>query len=254
MKRIAVIGAGGWGTALAIIAARNTDGVSLWSNNSQVIEAIKSTGENSLYLPGIGIPASVKVTHSVQDAIGDARMVITAVPSQVHRSVFKRIAPFLTQEMVIVSATKGIENDSLMRISEIVRAELSDRFTPAFAALSGPTFSMEVAKEHPTAAVVASANIECAEQVQKALSTPTLRLYTNSDLIGVELCGAVKNIIALAAGMASGLGYGNNSIAAVVTRGMAEIARLVIAKGGRAETVAGLAGVGDLMLTCFGSL
>ena len=252
--RISVIGAGSWGTALSIIAAQNNNEVTLWANNSLVTESINSFAENKQYLPGVQIPSNVRATCIFEDAIDESEIVITAAPSHVYRSVLSRIKPFLRPEMIIVSATKGIENESLMRISEIVASELADRFDPKFVALAVPTFASEVVTGHPTAAVTAAKSIEWAALVQKELSNPNFRLYTNNDVVGVELCGALKNIIALATGIVSGLGYGYNSAAAMVTRGMAELTRLVLAQGGRLETVAGLAGVGDLMLTCFGSL
>jgi len=253
MKRLSVIGGGSWGTALSIIAAQSGNQVTLWANNNEVVRSIHSIAENSLYLPGVKLPATIRATNDIEDA-NDSDIVITAIPSHVYRRVFCRLKPFLQPEMVIVSATKGIENDSLMRISEIVAAELRNKFEPRFVALSGPTFSHEVVKGNPTAAVVASKDLEWAELVQNRLSVPGFRLYTNSDVVGVEMCGAVKNIIAIASGIVVGLGYGYNTTTAIITRGIAEITRLVLAQGGRPETVAGLAGVGDLMLTCFGTL
>jgi glycerol-3-phosphate dehydrogenase (NAD(P)+) len=254
MKRIAVIGGGTWGTALSIIASQNGSPVTLWANNSEIVQTINSIAENTLYLPGVKIPSSVQATNDMEEAINGCDLVVTAAPSHVYRNVFSRVKAFLQQEMIIVSATKGIENDSLMRISQIVSSELQDRFEPKFVALSGPTFAHEIIKGHPTAAVVAATKIEWAESVQNTLSGPNFRLYTNNDVVGVEVCGAVKNIIALASGIVSGLGYGYNTTAAIITRGIADITRLVLAQGGRLETIAGLAGAGDLMLTCFGTL
>src|SRR5882724_11745636 len=194
MKRIAVIGGGSWGTALAILAAKNGNQVSLWANNNEIVQSINSIAENTIYLPGVKIPASIRATNEIEDAINGSEIIVTAIPSHVYRIVFCKMKPFLQPEMIIVSATKGIENDSLMRISEIVAAEIGDRFEPRFVALSGPTFAQEVIKDNPTAAVVSASDIRWAELVQAELSGSNFRLYTNTDVVGVEICGAVKNI------------------------------------------------------------
>src|SRR5947199_1258661 len=250
---IAIIGAGGWGTALAITMARAEREVRLWVYEPYLVETIIATRENPIYLPSARVPESVRVSNSMRDVLSGAPIVIIAVPSHVYRSVLSEIRPLLNPEMSFVSAAKGIENGTLMRMSEVVVDVLKPAFLPKVAAISGPTFAPEVARGEPTALVVASPDERLRLFLQKELSAPRFRLYTNSDLIGVEVGAAVKNIIAIAAGVAEGLGLGSNPAAALITRGLAEIMRLVEACGGRRETLAGLAGLGDLVLTCYGS-
>ncbi|HYR87534.1 MAG TPA: NAD(P)H-dependent glycerol-3-phosphate dehydrogenase [Terriglobia bacterium] len=251
---IAIIGAGGWGTALAITMARAEREVRLWAYESYLVETILATRENPIYLPSARVPESVRVSNKMTEVLQGARIVIIAVPSHVYRPVVSQMMPLLDAEMHFVSAAKGIENDTLMRMSEVVVDVLKPAFMPQVAAISGPTFAPEVARGEPTALVVASPDERLRLFLQKELSAPRFRLYTNSDLIGVEIGAAVKNIIAIAAGVAEGLGLGSNPAAALITRGLAEIMRLVEACGGRRETLAGLAGLGDLVLTCYGSL
>ena len=251
---IAIIGAGGWGTALAITMARAEREVRLWAYESYLVETILATRENPIYLPSARVPESVRVSNSMKDVLAGAGIVIIAVPSHVYRPVVSQMMPLLDAEMHFVSAAKGIENDTLMRMSEVVVDVLKPAFMPQVAAISGPTFAPEVARGEPTALVVASPDERLRLFLQKELSAPRFRLYTNSDLIGVEIGAAVKNIIAIAAGVAEGLGLGSNPAAALITRGLAEIMRLVEACGGRRETLAGLAGLGDLVLTCYGNL
>jgi glycerol-3-phosphate dehydrogenase (NAD(P)+) len=251
---IAIIGAGGWGTALAITMARAEREVRLWAYESYLVETILATRENPIYLPSARVPESVHVSNTMKEVLQGARIVIIAVPSHVYRPVVSQMMPLLDAEMHFVSAAKGIENDTLMRMSEVVVDVLKPAFMPQVAAISGPTFAPEVARGEPTALVVASPDERLRLFLQKELSAPRFRLYTNSDLIGVEIGAAVKNIIAIAAGVAEGLGLGSNPAAALITRGLAEIMRLVEACGGRRETLAGLAGLGDLVLTCYGSL
>lgn len=251
---IAIIGAGGWGTALAITMARHGKDVRLWAYEPDLIQTIIATRENPLYLPSIRVPDSVLVSNSLRDTLASAAIVIIAVPSHVYRQVMTEMLPSLTPEMLFVSATKGIENETLMRMSEVLADVAHPRFIPQVAAISGPTFAAEVARGEPTALVVASPNEKLRLLLQKELSGPRFRLYTNPDLIGVEIAAAAKNIIAIAAGVVDGLGLGSNATAALVTRGLAEITRLVIACGGKRETLAGLAGLGDLVLTSYGSL
>jgi glycerol-3-phosphate dehydrogenase (NAD(P)+) len=251
---IAIIGAGGWGTALAITMARAEREVRLWAYEPYLVETILATRENPIYLPSARVPESVRVSNSMKEVLAGARIVIIAVPSHVYRQVVSRMLPLLDPEMHFVSATKGIENDTLMRMSEVVVDVLKPAFRPQVAAISGPTFAPEVARGEPTSLVVASPDERLRLFLQRELSTPRFRLYTNSDLIGVEIGAAAKNIIAIAAGVAEGLGLGSNPAAALITRGLAEIMRLVDACGGRRETLAGLAGLGDLVLTCYGSL
>jgi len=251
---IAIIGAGGWGTALAITMARAEREVRLWVYEPYLVETIIATRENPIYLPSARVPESVRVSNSMRDVLSGAPIVIIAVPSHVYRSVLSEIRPLLNPEMSFVSAAKGIENGTLMRMSEVVVDVLKPAFLPKVAAISGPTFAPEVARGEPTALVVASPDERLRLFLQKELSAPRFRLYTNSDLIGVEVGAAVKNIIAIAAGVVDGLGLGSNTTAALITRGLAEIMRLVDACGGRRETLAGLAGLGDLVLTSYGSL
>ena len=251
---IAIIGAGGWGTALAITMARAEREVRLWVYEPYLVETIIATRENPIYLPSARVPESVRVSNSMRDVLSGAPIVIIAVPSHVYRSVLSEIRPLLNPEMSFVSAAKGIENGTLMRMSEVVVDVLKPAFMPKVAAISGPTFAPEVARGEPTALVVASPDERLRLFLQKELSAPRFRLYTNSDLIGVEVGAAVKNIIAIAAGVVDGLGLGSNTTAALITRGLAEIMRLVDACGGRRETLAGLAGLGDLVLTSYGSL
>jgi glycerol-3-phosphate dehydrogenase (NAD(P)+) len=251
---IAIIGAGGWGTALAITMARAERDVRLWAYETYLVETIIATRENPIYLPSVRVSESVRVSNSIEEVLRGARIVIMAVPSHVYRQVFLRLLPLLNGDMCFVSATKGIENDSLMRMSEVVVDVAKPRFAPRVAAISGPTFAPEVARGEPTALVVASPDEELRLFLQQELSAPRFRLYTNSDLIGVEIAAAVKNIIAIAAGVVDGLGLGSNPVAALITRGLAEMTRLVVACGGRRETLSGLAGLGDLVLTSYGSL
>ena len=251
---IAIIGAGGWGTALAITTARKERDVRLWAYEPYLVETMIATRENPLYLPGVRVPEAVRVSHSMQDVLDGACIVILAVPSHVYRQVFSQMLPLLKTNMFFVSAAKGIENETLMRMSEVILDVARPRFAPPVAALSGPTFAPEVARGEPTALVVASSNETLRRFLQTELSAPKFRLYTNPDLIGVEIAAAVKNIIAIAAGVVDGLGLGSNATAALITRGLAEITRLVVACGGKRETLSGLAGLGDLVLTSYGNL
>ena len=254
MNPIAIIGGGGWGTALAITMARIERYVRLWVYEPYLVETMIATRENPIYLPSVRIPSSVRVSNSVEEVLAGARIVIIAVPSHVYRQVFLQMLPLLNAEMIFVSATKGIENDTLMRMSEVIADIAKRRFVPRVAAISGPTFAPEVARGEPTALVVASPDEELRLFLQKELSAPRFRLYRNPDLIGVEIAASVKNIIAIAAGVVDGLGLGSNPVAALITRGLAEMTRLVVACGGRRETLSGLAGLGDLVLTSYGTL
>jgi glycerol-3-phosphate dehydrogenase (NAD(P)+) len=208
--------------------------------------------ENAEYLPSVSIPEQVEISGAIEQAVTGADIVVVAAPSHVYRSALERLAPVARAETIFVSAAKGIENDTLMRMSEVTHDVFKARFEPRFAALSGPTFAPEVARGDPAAVVVASSDADLRLRLQAELSTPRFRLYTNADLVGVEMAAAVKNIIAIAAGVTEGLGLGSNTIAALITRGLAEITRLAVACGGRRETLAGLAGLGDLALTSYG--
>src|SRR5678815_3645847 len=257
MSRITVIGAGAWGTGIAIVLGRGgRHQVRLWAHEKEVRDSISTRRENELFLPGVSIPATVLPTGSLQEALDGAEIVVSVMPSQHCRHLFQQMFPFLKPELLFVSATKGLEEKTLLRMTEVAAhvIELRCGFAPRIAALSGPSFAREVARGDPTAITVASKDSELAETVQREFSDPRFRLYTNDDVVGVELGGALKNVIAIAAGVCDGLGLGHNSIAALITRGLAEITRLAVACGGRQETMAGLAGLGDLVLTCTGGL
>ena len=257
MSEIAVVGAGAWGTSLSIVLGRKgTHRVRLWAHEKEVRDSIASHQANELFLPGQSIPDQVSVTGSFEDALRAAEIVVSVMPSQHCRSLFQKMRPFLHPGMLFVTATKGLEEGSLLRMTEVISLVIgSDAgFEPRIGALSGPTFAKEVARGDPTAITIASRESGLAETVQREFSDPCFRVYTNSDVTGVELGGALKNIIAIAAGVCDGLGLGHNSIAALITRGLAEITRLVVACGGRQDTMAGLAGLGDLVLTCTGGL
>jgi glycerol-3-phosphate dehydrogenase (NAD(P)+) len=254
MSRIAVIGAGSWGTALSIVAARAGHQVRLWSRNAEVVAEINRHHLNSAYLKSYDIPESVSATSEIAEATREAEIVLLAAPSHVTRELIVRMLPRLEPHMLFVSATKGIEIESGKRISEILSEVLREHFEPRFVCLSGPSFAQEVAAGQPTAVVAASVNRDDSHLVQTKLSFENLRVYTNTDVIGTEIGGAVKNVMAVAAGMVAGLGLGTNSVAALITRGLAEMARLALALGARRETLMGLAGMGDLVLTCTGGL
>lgn len=254
MSPLGIIGAGGWGTALAVTQARAHREVRLWVYEPDLAEAMAATRENTVYLPGVSIPESVQISNTMCDVVRGCEVVLIAVPSPFYRSVATQLLPLVTKETVFVSATKGIETGTLMRMSEVLADVAGPAFYPSVAVMSGPTFAPEVSRGEPTALVIASPDEGLRLRLQTELSTPRFRLYTNADRTGVELGGAVKNIIAIAAGVADGLGLGSNATAALVTRGLAEITRLVVACGGRRETMAGLAGLGDLVLTAYGTL
>ena len=256
MSRIAVMGSGAWGTAIAIsLARRGGHEIHLWSFEKDVAEVMRTQRENTAFLPGFRLDASIAVTPDPAEALREAEIVVSVTPSEFTRSSFKAFAPHLHQDQVLVSATKGIEDRSYFRMTEVIAEVLSARgLNLACGVLSGPSFAQEVAAGAPTAITIASADAEVASRVQREFSSRTLRLYTNDDVIGVELGGSIKNVIAIAAGIVAGLGLGFNSNAALITRGIAEMTRLAMACGGRRETLAGLAGMGDLVLTCTGSL
>ncbi len=257
MSRIAIVGSGSWGTAIALSLARRGDhSIALWSHSAGVAETIRTQRENMVYLPGFSIPPQVVSESSLASALKGAEIVISVIPSQHVRTVYQEMAGLLTPGQLIVSATKGIEDSTYLRMSQVIEQVLADSHHAKgqCAVLSGPSFAQEVAAGAPTAITIAAADSRVAGHLQEALSAPALRLYTNDDVIGVELGGALKNVIAIAAGIASGLGLGHNSAAAIITRGVAEITRLAVACGGQRETLAGLSGLGDLVLTCTGPL
>ncbi len=254
MKRIATIGAGNWGTALAASFAQMGHAVTLWAYEAEVVESIRTRHENELFMPGVKLPPSLAATSDFREALADAEIVVTVMPSHVCGTLYQQMLPHLDPKMIFVSATKGLDTARLMRMSEVIHSVVGPSFTPRLCVLSGPSFAKEVAQGDPTAVVVASEDRSAAQQIQKAFASPVLRLYSSSDVVGVELGGAVKNVIAVAAGVIEGLGLGHNPTAALITRGLAEMTRLAIACGGKRETLAGLAGMGDLVLTCTGDL
>ena len=254
MKNLAIIGAGSWGTALAMALGPRFERARLWVFERDLAARMAAGRENDVYLPGFQLPANVEVTSSLAVALEDASIVLSVMPSHLVRSLYEQMLPHLTESMVFVSATKGLENGTLLRMSEVIGAVLAARMTPPVAVISGPTFAKEVAAGQPTALVVASTDGILAECVQAAFSGPAFRLYTSSDTLGVEIGGSIKNIVAIGAGVLHGLGLGDNPMAALITRGLAEMTRLAVAMGGRAQTMAGLAGLGDLVLTCNGDL
>jgi glycerol-3-phosphate dehydrogenase (NAD(P)+) len=254
MARIAVIGAGSWGTALAHALSNCGHAITLWAHEMEVVESIRTQRENTLFLDGVALPENICPTNDLHEALHQADFVLTVMPSHVCRSLYERMMPHLTLNMVLVSATKGIDTEHLMRMSEVIQSVVERRWDLPLAVLSGPSFAREVVRGDPTALVVASRDQETAQRVQKEFSGKTLRVYASNDVIGVELGGAVKNVIAIAAGVIEGLGLGHNPKAALITRGLAEMTRLACAFGARRETLAGLAGMGDLVLTCTGAL
>ena len=254
VKRVAVIGGGNWGTALSLTLANLGHSVKLWAYEREVVESIRQRHENVLFMPGVALPDGIVPTNHLAECLDGAEIVLTVMPSHVCRTLFEEMLPHLRHDMIIVSATKGIDTERLMRMSEVVRTVVGTKFEPRLAVLSGPSFAKEVARGDPTAVVVASQDRRAAKSVQTIFSSRTLRLYTSDDVVGVELGGAVKNVIAIAAGVIDGLGLGHNPVAALVTRGLAEITRLACKCGGKRETLAGLAGMGDLVLTCTGDL
>jgi glycerol-3-phosphate dehydrogenase (NAD(P)+) len=256
MKKIAIIGAGGWGTALAIVlaSAKESRPVSLWARENDVLASLQDEHENAAFLPGFRVPPQVEVSGDLEFALRGAGIVIGAMPAAHAREMYSTMLPFLGSEMHFVSATKGLEPETLLRMTEVITQVTAHKFRSRVTVLSGPSFAKEVARGDPTAVVAASTDRDTSKEIQREFSGPTLRLYTNEDVIGVELGGALKNIIAIAAGVAEGLGLGHNTIAALITRGLAEVMRLGTALGARRETLAGLAGMGDLVLTCTGDL
>jgi len=274
MTQIAVIGGGAWGTGLAIVLGRKgTHQVRLWAHETDVCESINQRHLNDRFLPGRPIPDSVSATNDLASTLDGAEIIVSVMPSQHCRGLFEKMRSHIPSQTLIVSATKGIEEGSLLRMTEVIQHVLGSSDTgnrenktvgaPLLAgvaksgnvgALSGPSFAQEVARGDPTAITIASKDASLAQTIQREFSDASFRVYTNTDVVGVELGGALKNIVAIAAGICDGLGLGHNSVAALITRGLAEMTRLVVACGGRAETMAGLAGLGDLVLTCTGGL
>lgn len=254
MKNLAIIGAGSWGTALAIVLAPRFPRVRLWVYEADLAERMRNFRENDIYLPGIKLSDSIEITSDLERALAGADVVLSVMPSHLVRRLYREMLPSLKESMLFVSATKGLENGTLLRASEVIREVLGAQMQPQIAVISGPTFAKEVAKFEPTALVVASPDAGLAMQIQTAFSGPTFRLYSSTDTIGVEIGASIKNVVAIGAGVLHGMGLGHNPMAALITRGLAEMTRLAVAMGGRAQTLAGLAGLGDLVLTCNGEL
>ena len=252
MTTLAILGAGSWGTALSIVLAPRFEKIRLWTLEPDLAARMQASRINDLFLPGFTLPANVEITTRLADSVGGSQIVLGVMPSRFARTVYLEAAPHFDPSMIFVSATKGLERGTLLRMSQVLAQALP--FEGKIAVLSGPTFAREIACGEPAAVVIASQDLQVAEQVQLTFSGPTFRLYTNSDTISVEIGAALKNVIAIAAGVCSGLGLGSNTHAALVTRGLAEITRLAVAMGGEAKTMAGLAGLGDLVLTCGGDL
>jgi glycerol-3-phosphate dehydrogenase (NAD(P)+) len=269
MTKIAILGGGSWGTALSIVLSRShkAHDLSLWMRDPALAYAVSKSRVNELYLAGCAIPAAVAITSDLAHALANGNIIVGAMPSAYARAVYSRVLPLIEKTArVFVSATKGLEPSTHLRITEVLAQVLAQKFAPApaVAVLSGPSFALEAARGDPTAVVVASQSRQpdgnipgverVADYIQAEFAGPSFRLYTNDDVAGVELAGAMKNVMAIAAGACQGLGLGTNAIAALITRGLAEMARLAMAVGARAETLSGLAGLGDLVLTCTGSL
>ncbi|HKW31611.1 MAG TPA: NAD(P)H-dependent glycerol-3-phosphate dehydrogenase [Candidatus Acidoferrum sp.] len=260
MTRIAILGAGSWGTALSVVLARarRAHEISLWARSTELAEMLQRQRENATYLRGVRLPESIHATHDMAKALAGTQIVIGAMPSVHARKVYKQALPYVTPQSAFVSATKGLEPETHLRMSMVLSQLLTGARTPELsqriAVLSGPSFAAEAARGEPTAVVLAAQDAALASVFQEELSGPSFRLYTNDDVLGVELAGAMKNVIAIAAGACQGLGLGSNPLAALITRGLAEMMRLAAALGARPETLSGLAGLGDLVLTCTGAL
>jgi glycerol-3-phosphate dehydrogenase (NAD(P)+) len=262
MTRIAILGAGSWGTALSVVLsrARREHEISLWAHNAALAETLARQRENKVYLPGVTLPEAIRVTHEMPEALSGTQIVIGAIPSGHARAIYSQALPWVTNEMAFVSATKGLEPATHLRMS-VVLAQILERGKAArpatsqkIAVLSGPSFALEAARGEPTAVVLAAQDAGLASKLQEEFSGPSFRMYTNTDVLGVELAGAMKNVMAIAAGACQGLGLGSNPLAALITRGLAEMTRLAVVLGARPETLSGLAGLGDLVLTCTGAL
>jgi glycerol-3-phosphate dehydrogenase (NAD(P)+) len=260
MTKIAILGGGGWGTALAIVFSRSErrHDISLWVHDAALVTSLRRTRENQTYLPGHLLPVNVSISNSFKDAVSGATIIVGAMPSAHARDVYAEALPRFSHDMIYVSATKGLEPGTHLRMSavltQVLQQTAAPKFSPRIAVLSGPSFAAEAARGEPTAVVLASGDVTVATRLQEEFATPSFRLYTNDDVLGVELAGAMKNVMAIAAGACQGLGLGSNTLAALITRGLAEMTRLAVALGARAETLGGLAGLGDLVLTCTGSL
>lgn len=247
MEKVCILGAGSWGSALGLVLAKKGYEVSMWTLSQEQADKINKTKENIDYLPGVLFPNNITLTTSLEKAVLNSKIIVLAVPSQAIRSVSSSLKPFVKDEQIIVDVAKGLERGTGLRLSEVVAEELPNN---PYVTLSGPSHAEEVARDIPTTVVVASENIEVAQIVQDMFMTPKFRVYTNPDIVGVELGGALKNIIAFGAGICDGLGYGDNAKAALMTRGIREIGRLGVKMGANLSTFSGLSGIGDLIVTC----
>jgi glycerol-3-phosphate dehydrogenase (NAD(P)+) len=264
MTKIAILGAGSWGTALAVVFSRTRKPheLSLWVHSAALAGSLHLHRENNAYLPGVSLPAAIRVTHDLSEALDGAHVVVGAMPSVHARNIYSQALPHISRGTILVSATKGLEPSTHLRMSKVMAQVMAQVFAQAasasfsqrIAVLSGPSFAAEAARGEPTAVVLAAEDAAVAAELQEEFAGPSFRLYTNDDVLGVELAGAMKNVMAIAAGACQGLGLGSNALAALITRGLAEMTRLAVALGARPETLGGLAGLGDLVLTCTGSL
>ena len=249
---IGIIGAGGWGTALAVLLCRKHEDVVLWCHSEETFARIEETGENAAYLPSVRLPDRLQVTRSLETAASGRGLLLCVTPSHVLREVMTRAAAFVTPDTIVACGSKGIEESTLMTMGDVLAEVVSHPRRHAF--LSGPTFALEVAQGRPAAITVASVDAEVAREVQKSLGSPELRVYSSTDVVGVQMGGVIKNVIAIAAGVSDGLELGHNARAALITRGLAEMTRLAVKMGADPVTLAGLPGLGDLVLTCTGQL
>ena len=256
MSRITILGGGSWGTGLSVVLSRSRrkHEIRIWAREASIAQSIQEHHENPDNLQGVRLPENIQASSEMSEALRDAQIVLGVVPSAHAREVFTQALPYVSMDSAIVSATKGLEPATRLRMSEVVEQVFSLRFIPRIAVLSGPSFALEAARGEPTAVVLASKDRALAAFLQEEFAGPSFRLYTNDDVLGVELAGAMKNVIAIAAGACQGLGLGANALAALITRGLAEMTRLTVALGGKPETLSGLAGLGDLVLTCNGTL
>jgi len=254
IHHIAVIGAGAWGTALACLLAEQGLAVRLWAHEPDVVDAIRSTGENTFYLSGISLPASIDVTNELAESVCRMDALVLAIPSHAMRTLLEQLRSFLPNPLPLIIATKGIEEDSLCLMSQVVESVLSSSWDPFVTVLSGPSFALEVSLNKPTTILLAGENTDLVSSLQQVLLTPSFRVYTSHDLVGAQIGGALKNVMAIASGIVDGLALGFNARAALITRGLAEMIRLGAAMGAETSTLYGLSGMGDLVLTCTGSL
>jgi glycerol-3-phosphate dehydrogenase (NAD(P)+) len=252
IRRVAILGAGGWGTALAVHLARVGHHARLWARDAALVAEMRERGANAVYLPDVRFPPNLAVTAALDEALDASDLIVAAVPSHGTRDILRRAASYVGRGSIVVSATKGLEQGTLFRMSEVIAQELGNGVSVAV--LSGPSFAAELARELPTAVSIGSRTAAVVERVQQEFKAPYFRLYGTDDVVGVEIGGALKNIIAIAAGVVEGLGLGHNAQAGLITRGLAEMSRLACAAGAKRETLAGLTGLGDLVLTCTGTL